>query len=207
MREFDDLNQLSEDGEFDIDSYFDDMDLTNKEKEERKDFAREMQDVLLFVFSLYLIMKQYNYENKKYIIQQLQKRYSYTVLRYTEIDNYLDEMINDSARDIVDTTFHHDGEEYFTSDERAALIACNSANDTLNYKQYAEAIKMGKKNKKWITEKDMKVRKTHKVLDNIIIPIDRTFLVGNTLMRFPHDTMFGVDYEQLSNCRCTIKYF
>ncbi len=207
MREFDELNQLQEDEEFNIDSYFDTMELTDEEKKERKKFAHEMQDILIFVFALYLTMKKYHYTNKQYIVQQLQEKYSDTVLQYMEIDDYLEEMIKDSAKDIIDTTFRHDGEEYFTSDERASLISCNSANNTLNYKQYAEAIKAGKENKQWITEKDKKVRKSHKELDDMVIPINHAFFVGNTLMRFPHDTLYGLDYEQLSNCRCTIKYF
>lgn len=207
MREFDELKQFSENEKLNIKAYFDEMDLTDEEKEERKNFAKEMKDAFIFTFTIYLIMKQYAYMNKQYIMQQLQKKYSDIVLERIKIDDYLDGMINNSVNDIVDTTFRHDGEDYFTSDERATLIACNSANDILNYKQYEEAIKTGKKNKQWITEKDKRVRKTHKILDDIVIPINHTFLVGNTLMRFPHDTMYGTDYEQLSNCRCTIKYF
>lgn len=204
---FNELNQLPQGGEFSIDTYFDKMELTEKEKEERKDFANEMKNALLFIFALYLTMQQYDYINKQYIIEQLQKRYSDAVIERMEIDDYLSEMIIDSARDIVDTTFRHDDEEYFTSEERAELIACNSANDTLNYKQYADAVKAGKKNKQWITEKDNRVRRTHEVLDDEVIPIGDTFLVGDTLMRFPHDTYYGVDYKELSNCRCTVKYF
>lgn len=152
-------------------------------------------------------MKQYNYINEQYIVRNLQKKYSNIVLKYTKIDNYLEEMINDFSRDVINTTFRHDGEDFYTSDERAELIACNSANDTLNYKQYADAIKSGKTKKRWITEKDKRVRKTHRAIDDKTIPIKDTFLVGKTLMRFPHDTYYGVDYSELSGCRCTIKYF
>lgn len=205
--DFDELNRLSVDEEFDINSYFDKTELTDKEKEERKDFAENMKDILLFIFALYLTMKQYDYVNKQYITQQLKKRYFDTVLKYMEIDDYLEGMINDSSGDIIETTFKHGGEGFYTSKKRATLIACNSANDTLNYKQYTEAIKKGKKNKQWITEKDNRVRQTHKMLNNKTIPIKDTFLVGDILMRFPHDTFYGFDYNELSNCRCTIKYF
>lgn len=206
-REFDELKQTYEHEKVNINSYFSEMDLTDKEKEKRKEFANEMKDVLLFIFTLYLLMKQYDYINKQYIIQQLQEKYSNTILKYMQIDDYINGMVIDSVKDIVETTFNHDGEEFYTSEDRAELIACNSANDTLNYKQYADAVKAGKKHKKWITERDRRVRRTHKELDSKVIPIGDTFLVGNILMRFPHDTLFGISYKELANCRCTIKYF
>jgi hypothetical protein len=25
-------------------------------------------------------------------------------------------------------------------------------------------------------------------------------------MRYPKDTLYGIDYEEISNCRCSVKY-
>lgn len=206
MREIDELNILSEDEILDIDSYFDSMELSEEGKEERKKFAKEMKENMLFLFTLFLLMKEKSYMDKRFIISQLQSRYSKLVLEYMKIDKYIEEHIQEFSEETVDTTIRHIDEEFYLSEERGVLISVNEANSTLNYKDFANAIAEGKTEKQWLTEKDQRVRKTHKRLDSMIIPIEDTFVVGNTLMRFPHDTFYGIDYKELSNCRCTVRY-
>lgn len=207
MRIFDEINSLSEDEILDIEDYFDSMELSESEKQERKNFAREVDDMLLFIFALFSAMKEYDYINKQFIISQLQSRYSDIVLQYMDIDKYIEDYITEFSQETVDTTLKYIDDEFYLSDDRGLLISVNEANTTLNYKDYANAIKAGKTRKQWITEKDKKVRKTHRALDDETIPIEDTFIVGDTLMRFPHDTLYGIDYKELSNCRCSIKYF
>lgn len=205
-RNFDELNYY-ENEKLNILSYFDSMELTEEEKEERKQFSKEMQDILLFIFTLFAVMKEYQSINKQYIVNQLQSKYLEVVLKYMELDKYIEDYIAEFSQETVETTLKNIDEEFYLSVDRSLLISVNEANTTLNYKDYANAIKEGKTRKQWVTEKDKKVRKTHRELDDVVIPIEDTFVVGDTLMRFPHDTLYGVDYEQLSNCRCSIKYF
>ena len=207
MRMIDKLNNLSGYKLIEIDSYFDEMELSEEEKEKRKEFAKSMEEIMLFIFVLFSIMKQYNRINKEFIVSNLQSRYSEIVSQYINIDKYLKEYISEFSEETVDTTIKHIDETFYLSEDRGTLIAVNEANTTLNYKQFSDAIKDGKTRKQWITEKDSRVRKTHKALDDKTIPIEDVFLVGDTLMRFPHDTLYGIDYKELSNCRCTIKYF
>lgn len=206
MREIDELNTLSEDEILDIEAYFDEMELSEEGKKERKKFAKDMKDVMLFLFTLFLLMKEKSYMNKQLIISQLQSRYSKLVLEYIKIDKYIEEHIQEFSEETVDTTIRHIDEKFYLSEERGVLISVNEANSTLNYKDFANAIAEGKTEKQWLTEKDQRVRKTHKRLDSMIIPIEDTFVVGNMLMRFPHDTFYGIDYKELSNCRCTVRY-
>lgn len=206
MREIDELNDFSEDEILDIDAYFDEMELSEEGKEERKKFAKDMKEIMLFLFSLFLVMKEKSYMDKRFIISQLQSRYSDLVVEYMKIDKYIEEHIKEFSEETVDTTLRHVEEEFYLSEDRSVLISVNEANSTLNYKDFANAIANGKTEKQWTTEKDQKVRKTHKRLDSVIIPINDTFVVGNTLMRFPHDTFYGIDYKELSNCRCTVRY-
>lgn len=206
MREIDELNDFSEDEIFDIDTYFDEMELSEEGKEERKKFAKEMKEIMLFLFSLFLVMKENSYMDKQFIISQLQSRYSDLVVEYMKIDKYIEEHIKEFSEETVDTTLRHIDEEFYLSEDRSVLISVNEANSTMNYKDFANAIAGGKTEKQWITEKDQRVRKTHKRLDSMIIPIEDTFVVGNMLMRFPHDTFYGIDYKELSNCRCTVRY-
>lgn len=206
MREIDELNNFSEDEILDIDAYFDEMELSEEGKEERKKFAKDMKEIMLFLFSLFLVMKENSYMDKRFIISQLQSKYSDLVIEYMKIDKYIEEHIKEFSEETVDTTIRHIDEEFYLSEDRSVLISVNEANSTLNYKDFANAIADGKTEKQWLTEKDQKVRKTHKRLDSVIIPIEDTFVVGNTLMRFPHDTFYGIDYKELSNCRCAVRY-
>ena len=59
--------------------------------------------------------------------------------------------------------------------------------------------------KVWMTEEDDKVRLWHEEVDQVQIPIDEMFEVGNDLMRFPHDYING-SAENLVNCRCVCQY-
>ena len=206
MRPFDELNDFSEDEILDIDTYFDEMELSEEGKEERKKFAKDMKEIMIFLFSLFLVMEENNYMDKQFIISQLQSKYSNLVVEYMKIDKYIEEHIKEFSEETVDTTLRHIDEEFYLSEDRGVLISVNEANSALNYKDFANAIASGKTEKKWITEKDQRVRKTHKRLDSMIIPIEDTFVVGDTLMRFPHDTFYGIDYKELSNCRCTVWY-
>ena len=206
MRPFDELNDFSEDEMLDIDAYFDEMELSEEGKEERKKFAKDMKEIMLFLFSLFLVMEENSYMDKRFIISQLQSRYSDLVVEYMKIDKYIEEHIKEFSEETVDTTLRNIDEEFYLSEDRGVLISVNEANSTLNYKDFSDAIADGKTEKKWITEKDQRVRKTHRRLDSVIIPIEDTFVVGNTLMRFPHDTFYGIDYKELSNCRCTVRY-
>ena len=171
-------NDFSEDEILDIDAYFDEMELSEEGKEERKKFAKDMKEIMLFLFSLFLVMKEKSYMDKRFIISQLQSRYSDLVVEYMKIDKYIEEHIKEFSEETVDTTLRHIDEEFYLSEDRIVLISVNEANSTLNYKDFANAITDGKTEKQWITEKDRRVRKTHKRLESVIIPIEDTFEIG-----------------------------
>lgn len=205
MRIFDELN--SGQSILSIDEYFDTMNLSEEEKKKRKTFANEIMNAMLFIFALISIMRQYDYLNKQFIIQQLEQRYSDIVIKYMDIDKYMEDCIREFSQETIDTTLKHPDEEYYLSNDRAMLIGENEANSSLNYGQFAEAVKRGKKEKRWITEGDNKVRKTHREVDLEVISINDTFVVGNSLMRFPKDDYYNPEPEEIVNCRCTIEYF
>lgn len=209
MRIFDELSDISEENMRSIpyDEYFDEMDLTEDEKKKRKQFSREFEDVMLFIFALFSVMRQYDYINKQYIIGQLQSRYSEIVLKYMEIDKYLDDYISDFAIETVETTIKYIDDPFYLSNDRCILISENEANGIFNYGEFSEAIKAGKTRKQWVDIRDKKERETHKEVGGTVIPIEDTFIVGNSLMLFPKDTSLGAEMKELANCRCTIKYF
>lgn len=207
MRLFDKVNNLSQDEILDIKTYFDEMELSDEEKEKRKEFSESMVDVMLFIFALFSVMRQYDYTNKNYIISQLQSRYSDVVLKYMDIDKVVDEYIHRFSEEIVDTTLKYPDEEYYLSNDRATLISVNEANSILGYRQLQEAKERGYTRKTWITEGDKKVRKTHREVDMREIPIDEYFLVGDSLMMYAHDNItFDIDPKEVINCRCSVVY-
>lgn len=207
MRLFDEL-AVPIDVEFSISDFFDEMELPNVEKEKRKDFAESMKDTMLFIFALFAVMKQNNYTNREFIVAQLQARYWNISMEYLGRDTKkIQEYINEFSNEIINTTIAHINEEYFLSDDRASIIAVNEANTILGYSEIQKKIEQGYTRKQWITEKDRKVRKTHRAVDNIAIPIEDYFLVGNSLMMYPHDNIsFEVEPKEIVNCRCTVRY-
>ena len=115
--------------------------------------------------------------------------------------------MTDFSNNFIETTLNHEGEEWYTSSDRALFNAENSANDVLNYDLYQKALAEGKTHKKWITEKDNKVRETHREVENKVIPIKEWFRVGGIKMRFPKDYEYAIEAPQETvNCRCSVKY-
>ncbi len=208
MRIFDELNDLSQDEILDINAYFDEMELSDEEKEKRKEFSKSMTNIMLFIFALFAVMRQYDYINKRYIISQLQSRYSELAKKHNiGIDDRIKTYINDFAEEITNTTERHIDEEYFLSQDRATIISVNEAQTVLGYSELLGAIKNGYTKKKWLTERDNKVRKTHIELDGLTIDINTPFLVGDSLMMYAHDGVtFGADVKELANCRCVTKF-
>lgn len=201
----DEINSLYIDDSL-FDEYFEKMEISEKEKEKRSDFSKEFNKMMLFIFSVVAVMKSYNYLRKRYIVERLSEEYRNVLLQYMDIDDYLNNHINEFSEQTIETTFKNIDDDFFLSQDRAFLISVNEANTGFNYEEYINAVKSGKKYKVWITEKDNRVRKTHKALDNKKIPILKVFNVGKSYMRFAHDTFYGENYEELSNCRCTTKY-
>ena len=207
MRAIDEINDLSQNEILDISSYFDEMEISGEEKEKRKEFAESMMDIILFIFALFSVMKQYDSMNKQFIVGQLQSRYSEDVLQYMDINKAVDDYIQKFSEEIVDTTLKHLDEEYYLSNDRATIVSVNEANSILGYRQLQEAKEKGFTRKTWITEGDKKVRKTHREVDMKEIPIDEFFLVGDSLMMYPHDNItFDIDPKEVINCRCSVVY-
>lgn len=207
MRLFDELGASQ--SILSIDEYFDEIEeLTEKDREKRKKFAFEMEDILLFIFALYLTMKDYNYIKEEYIKVQLQSRYIQLVRKYdVDIDFEASEYINQFSKDTIDTTLRNGDTPYFTSNDRAVLISENESQNTFNRQDYADAIKSGKTMKQWADIGDKKERKTHREVGGTVIPIEEYFLVGDSLLLYPHDYSMNPEAKEVVNCRCGIRYY
>lgn len=209
MRLFDEINNLPQSNILSIDEYFDGIEnLTDEEREKRKKFSFEMEDVLLFIFALFLTMKDFSYINEEYIEVQLRTKYLALVRKYgVDIDLDVSEYIEQFSRETVEVTLKNGDTQFFTSDDRAVLIAENESQNTFNRQDYIDAINSGKTKKQWLDIKDNKERKTHRKVGGTILPIKEYFLVGDSLLLYPHDHSMNPEVKETANCRCSIRYF
>lgn len=208
--EFDALNTLDKPYKkraIPYDEYFVDMDLDDEQIESRMSFSRDTEDMLLFIFALLSVMRDYGVEDFEYLKSELKARYLIIIGEYADIDDYLSWYASDFSDSFIDTTVKNIDIEWFLSDDRAMFDAENEANNVLNYSEFVKAILNGKTKKQWVSFGDKRVRKTHRAVDGKIIPITDYFQVGKALMRFAKDYQLANGHpEELISCRCTVKY-
>lgn len=190
------------------DEYFEDMEITEEEKKDRKKFAESMEEVMLFIFSLFSAMSRYGHKNKEFVINQLQEKYSEVVLKFMDLDRYLEDYIEEFSRDTIDITIEHQDEKYYTSDDRAMLISENESHFAFSHKEFSDAVKAGKRYKQWMDIRDSRERETHRKVGRTILPINEPFVVGDSLMMHPKDSeSYGAKADEIVNCRCSARYF
>lgn len=192
---FDELHKL-------FTRYFEVMEIPKEDKKKRVDLALEFYDIFLYI--LLLIKTDLKYDRLEEP-QGYMESLNYRIQDMLGDLPYEEEYIPQLSKDVIETTFRHLDEEYYFSEDRTILISQNEANTVMNSIDYVSAKRSGKTRKTWVTEKDNRVRPWHEEVDELTIPIDEMFQVGNDQMRFPHDYINGSP-ENLINCRCTCLY-
>ena len=216
------------------DTFFGEMVLTDKQKAERKSFAEQMEDAMLFLFALVVAMEESGSIDTGYLESTMRDKYAEIAAFYVTLDSQYESYIDQFAHDVVKTTLERSGIEtakdsangnapnngseraesaqnnpdaYYLSEDRAVLVAENEANTTLNHGDYTEAKRQGKTYKVWRDFGDFRVRQTHREVNGIEIPIGEAFAVGNSLMMYPRDSSLGADGDEIAGCRCTCEYY
>ncbi len=187
--------------------YFGEMEITEKEKKDRIQLAKDMEAAFLLLFA----MAVQDDENADSCYQYIDDKYCQIATEYMGVKvtpAYISEYAAQVTKSIVDTTLENIDSEYYLSEERAMLLAANEANSVGNYREQVEMIKNGYRFKTWRTMKDNRVRHTHVRLDENKIGIFEHFDVGDAQMMFPRDTSLGADAfpEEIINCRCSLRY-
>lgn len=214
--------QVKKKKSIDIDEYFDAMDLTKAQIQERKAFAEETEDLLFIIYDYILDQYKYNSVNYDSVKRELVDGYQKIVDKYIALDDDLRSYIQTFADDVIDTTKKHlsaidtspdvdIADSYWLSNERATDTACNMALDVINYKDFITAKERGFTRKQWLAIEDKKTRPSHSIVNETIIPIDEYFEVGVARLAYPHDTVTkgstGAEHlEEISNCRCGFRY-
>lgn len=188
------------------DEYFGEMRLSNEEKQKRIKLAERLEnafrDSLIFLLTMY----QYNRLDWDEFGDRLEKGYRDAISGYIDIDEFITVYIAETVIDIAESTRAHIDDPYYFSADRAMFAAENESNATMNYQQFKNAVKAGKRRKRWNSIIDNETRKTHRKIDGKTIKIDALFSVGDSLMRFPKDTLYNPEGKEIVNCRCSITY-
>ena len=186
-----------------IEHYFDPMQISERQKRERIEEAEELFDAIL----LFLIWCEENPENvqREDTKREMENLYKEVIFQKVEPDDFIDIYVQFFIGNLVDVTTKNQGDEYFTSIERAINIACNEANSVVNYSEIQTAKKLGYSYKQWIAELDERTRIDHIGMNGNIIPIDAYFVFDDCEMLMPHDEVNGTA-KQCANCRCTLQF-
>lgn len=215
---FDELNALAAEKNqrsIPIERYFDEMSLTKQQKQDRKDFAKELQEILFIAMSMIymLVIEGRSGATLDTVKTNLTNNIDRLVRKFTYPDGYMMYIISEYVSEFVDVTVRRSASEnpedlaYWYSQDRARLNAEDEANAIFNYDEYRQAVFDGKTMKEWISMRDAQVRRTHAEVDGEVIPIEDAFLVGTSLMRFAKDTSLGASQDEIINCRCSVRYF
>lgn len=204
---FDELNIIqytNEEVEAFLDEYFEPMFLPHSELEKRKDAAREFREVLLFILLAAVMEDNLGALDWDNLRVQMLNQFGQVVRNYSRDDEFTQYFIEKSTDDFIEVSRKHLGEDKWFSDERALPDAANYANMTVGYEDLQQAIESGKKKKMWVSQRDGRVRHTHRVADGQTVPINGYFKVGNSLLAYPTDP--EGEPEEVVNCRCRISY-
>ena len=195
-------NIIKWDAEIDIDEFYDAMDLSEERVEERKAVADKLFAVFLSLFILVETVDDY-----EVCFFWLTDSLRDIVEKYGFYDAYSMLYINRFATEYLDVTFSRKEEsEYWLSPDRALLGALNESNAIIGYEELQDAIADGCEFKIWRTERDNRVRPTHKELDGKKIPIEEYFTVGMEQMLYPRDEVNCGDLSEICSCRCHLDF-
>ena len=226
-QQFDNLNDLALEQQyvesFNFEKYFEVMDISDDERAKRVELARDFSRLMLFFFANFSVenAREYYYE----ILEERCKAIAEGYVGQSDMA-YLNDWSRRIAVKTTDTTYNHlenpvaddkmfhfeewgediPQNEYWTSPLRAFLIAGGIAVAIGEYDDLLVAIQNGATTKTWKTERDNRVRETHKEAEGQTVAIWKPFIVGGWELMFPGDDSLGAPDEELSNCRCHGSY-
>lgn len=184
------------------------MGISAEQKERRIKAAERLSDV--FAEALWFANPENEFTHGNTVIMlmylqtELMKAYADITDRY-EMQWYR-EHANAVIREVVGATERHMEDPYFTSDDRANMIAENEANSLIGYDELQDAIEAGYTFKTWHGMLDKKERDSHIAMEGTILPMEQPFMVGDSMLMIPGDWQFDPDPAEVVNCRCWLTY-
>lgn len=204
---FDELNQMvgykvSEP----IDEYFTPMILSEEQKEQRREAAYEMHDVILALLVYAFYADQYGISLPEEARTDAVDGYLDVLTALgIQIDQNLRIKANERIASTLDVLYRHIDDPWYYSDDRAIAIAENESNGIWDYTEYREAVR-NKNFKTWHTIMDGHERDSHAEVNGVTLPINVPFELRGGYMQYPHDDSLGVSDDELIGCRCSISF-
>lgn len=201
----DKLNNLTRDNARSFyDTFYDDLEISQEDKEKRKKLAEEIDEVYFWLFSYVAMLLAAGLTIDE---ESLITSVEYRLYDLEDVNvRYVSEHITRLATETVQTTVEHKDEEYFLSDERAINIAAGEAHTFYEYKELQDAWENGKTKKTWRAIIDKKTRKTHRELNGTTIPIPDLFEIDGSQLACPRDSEHGAELKELASCRCWLTF-
>lgn len=200
LQKFDELKSLP------FEQYFGEMHLSETEKKLRIELAKKLETEFWFIFDILSYYLAAGIEDIGFISEKASTLYKQAIFDYVVLDKELETYVDKICKDIIEVTYKHKDDNYYTSDDRARYIAENESNTVMNYEQLQEALASGKTKKTWFSVKDNNVRDTHVLVDGETKPISEPFIVGGSKLMYPKDTSLGASLTEIINCRCSVQY-
>lgn len=193
-----------------IKQYFDEMEIDENAKEQRILIAEEV----MYIIALALSMIKGDVAVGNQVLVAFYETFIMSRVAEVLVKNGIEDLALDSILAGVGITINEMLTSYideqkpkvYTDTELAVRVSEDSTNFIVGVNEYAVAVAAGKKWKTWKTMKDRHVRKSHQMVDDKRIPIDKFFTVGNSKMLYPMDTEHGADLKEIIACRCTCIY-
>lgn len=191
-----------------LNEFFEPMELPKRQIDKRKDAAKDFRDILLFILLAIKVADEIGEVDWDQMQARLEAEFSSVVRQYARDDDYMQNFTQKAVADFIDVTRERiakDGiDSRWTSDERALPDAANYANMTVGYEELQQAIDAGFTKKMWVSQRDGRVRHTHRQADGQTVPIKAYFTVGDSMLLYPTDP--DGEPEEIVNCRCHLKY-
>lgn len=199
-------NQISDIDKW-LEQFYSVMPIDDEQKEKRKSVAFSIRESMLFLFTLMFTMAESESWNYEIALSAFRNEFRNAISPYVTIDLFIESYIQNFTKQYLDTTIEHlskNDASFFVSDDRATMGGANESNSVVGYQELEDAINEGYTQKKWRTEKDNRVRKTHKEMEGKTIPIDDYFIVGGSALLYPRDP--EGEEKEIANCRCVCEY-
>lgn len=195
----------------DIDKWLDDfyevMPISDDRKERRKSIAKQLRDAMLFLFALMFTMAENNSWDYDIALYSFRTEFRNAIVNYVAIDLFMENYIQEFTQKYLDITIEHlskSDASFFMSDDRAIMGGANESNTIIGYGELEEAIEDGSTMKRWRTQRDNRVRHTHREMEGKTIPIDDYFIVGGSALLYPGDP--EGEEKETAGCRCALEY-
>lgn len=191
-----------------FDEYFEPMQISQKQKAQRKRLAGYLDDVFVGLLAELFYIEQMNAILSSDIYERTRQEYLQAVEKVGIVpDEYIIAHGMSVITNAVQVLYRHKDDPYYYSHDRAMALSENEANSVFNYTEYEDIVKSGKyKYKTWNTIMDGRERDSHAEVNGLTIGIYDVFhLQGGDCYR-PKDDSLGMSDEEIISCRCSLSF-